>query len=315
MTPNTELSDVIPNLWPAIFWLEGGCNPREVAKELRIYAERIDAARKLAASPAPLREADEGSGINDLMQRVIRHLQAQADYTPSLSNHKALLRTISEVRAFAAIKPNGLRARPCHKYGADPGCKCGAICAIDAEQGRVLRASGIEADGDGGKGPELPGFLRRRMEQAIRTGEIMSYYRWDYPETKLSELVGKTLKEVHGAVGDDKLGFVCEDGSVYVMWHSQDCCESVSVESIVGDLADLIGSPILLAEESTSDTDPPGVTHEYAPESQTWTFYKLATIKGYVDIRWHGESNGYYSESVDFARISGPAPEASDGAA
>jgi hypothetical protein len=151
MTHNTELSDVIPNLWPAIFWLEGGCNPREVAKELRIYAERIDAARKLAASPAPLREADEGSGINDLMQRVIRHLQAQADYTPSLSNHKALLRTISEVRAFAAIKPNGLRARPCHKYGADPGCKCGAICAIDAEQGRVLRASGIEADGDGGK--------------------------------------------------------------------------------------------------------------------------------------------------------------------
>jgi hypothetical protein len=135
----------------------------------------------------------------------------------------------------------------------------------------------------------------------------MTYYRWDYPETNFSDLVGKTLTEVRGKEGDEKLEFVCADGSLYAMWHSQDCCESVDVESIVGDVQDLIGSPILIAEESTSDEDPPGVTHEYQPESQTWTFYKLATRKGYVDIRWHGTSNGYYSESVDFTRISGPA--------
>ena len=58
-----------------------------------------------------------------------------------------------------------------------------------------------------------------------------------------------------------------------------------------------------MAEEVISDENPPEVTKEYQESSYTWTFYKFATIKGSVTIRWYGESNGYYSESVDFERM------------
>jgi len=110
-------------------------------------------------------------------------------------------------------------------------------------------------------------------------------------------LLGKVLKEVD-VVDNDMIKFVTVDGEVYNMYHCQDCCECVSIESIVGDVQDLIGVPLLVAEESSSGENPEGAEVSEYQDSFTWTFYKLATIKGYVDIRWYGESNGYYSESV-----------------
>lgn len=121
--------------------------------------------------------------------------------------------------------------------------------------------------------------------------------------TQFSEIIGKTLVEWEGAIGDSIISMKFSDGSIYQMFHSQDCCESVTVDDITGDIADLMGSPLLKAEESISNENPVGVTIEYQ-DSFTWTFYKLATIKGYVDIRWYGESNGYYSESVYFEKVS-----------
>lgn len=130
----------------------------------------------------------------------------------------------------------------------------------------------------------------------------MSYYDLYDQQKPFSDLIGKTLAAVTGEAGGEEIRFMCDDGSEYLMYHCQDCCEGVSIESIVGDLSDLIGRPILKAEETTSSETPEGYNHDYEPESQTWTFYKLATIKGYVDIRWFGSSNGYYSESVSFAQ-------------
>ena len=127
-----------------------------------------------------------------------------------------------------------------------------------------------------------------------------------YKEFK--ELIGKTLVSVETNKQKDEITFITNEGKKFLMYHNQDCCERVSIEDINGDLEDLIGTPILLAEE-TSNYEPISEEDKKRTEesnewgSCTWTFYKLATIKGYVDIRWYGESNGYYSEDVSFKQL------------
>ena len=111
-----------------------------------------------------------------------------------------------------------------------------------------------------------------------------------------SDLLGKTLTSAKLGGNDDEIVFVLDDGSACRLYHRQNCCESVFVESIVGELDDLVGSPITMADESSGEIKL--ADNQYG--SGTWTFYKLATARGFVDIRWKGESNGYYSESVDF---------------
>lgn len=114
-------------------------------------------------------------------------------------------------------------------------------------------------------------------------------------------LEGRTLRSVTRDETNETVDFVTVEGECFRLHHSQDCCECVVVEDVCGDLNDLVGTPILLAEESMSDTAPSG--SEARDDCDQWTFYKLRTIKGSVDIRWHGSSNGYYSVGVDFDRI------------
>ncbi len=116
-------------------------------------------------------------------------------------------------------------------------------------------------------------------------------------EVPFDTLLGKTLTAVERP-GNESIQFTASDGSQYVMHHLQDCCESVTIDDVTGDLSSLVGSPILHAEESTNGDN--GHNHD---ESYTWTFYKLATVNGWVDIRWYGSSNGYYSERVSFDQL------------
>jgi hypothetical protein len=117
----------------------------------------------------------------------------------------------------------------------------------------------------------------------------------EYTLVPFKTLLGKTLVSVDVNDYKNVIRFTTTDNETYLMFHEQDCCEDVWVEDIVGDWNDVIGSPIVRAEESRKR-----IYDNECCESSTWTYYKLATIKGYVDIRWCGTSNGYYSESVDF---------------
>lgn len=118
---------------------------------------------------------------------------------------------------------------------------------------------------------------------------------------QISDLIGKKFHTVEARNNNEELVFIGDEGS-YRFYHYQDCCENVSIDDINGELADLVGTPILQADEEVSNENPEGVAPEYQ-YSFTWTFYRFGTIKGRVVVRWYGESNGYYSESVDFAEI------------
>ena len=100
---------------------------------------------------------------------------------------------------------------------------------------------------------------------------------------KIQELIGQTLSRIDGAVKwSEEIVFTLVNGRIFHMWHNQQCCESVMVEDICGSIEDLVGSPIVRAENPSSEDDPKSA------ESGTWTFYILATIRGTVTFRWLG---------------------------
>lgn len=121
---------------------------------------------------------------------------------------------------------------------------------------------------------------------------------YDYPT--MQELIGKTLTKAH--VKDGALLFEASDGSAYRLDGESDCCNNpATVEDVCGDLGDLVGSPLLQAEEVSSG-DVPENPPEDAQESYTWSFYKFGTVKGRVTVRFLGSSNGYYSETATLHR-------------
>ena len=105
-------------------------------------------------------------------------------------------------------------------------------------------------------------------------------------EFKQLQIKGMVFNNVE-QIRDWGIVFTNEEGEKYALAHEQECCEEVYIESVDGDLQDLVGQQLLMAEEAHEKTD-----------VETYTFYKLATVKGYVTVRFYGASNGYYSEEA-----------------
>ena len=125
-------------------------------------------------------------------------------------------------------------------------------------------------------------------------------------DADIKELEFRRLDRTEAALQGEEVHLYMHDGEHYIMRHLQDCCESVRLEDIVGDLDDMQDCLILTAEEVSQEGDGSGGDKDDEDYdsygSHTWTFYKFQTNKGAVTLRWLGESNGYYSEKVDFVK-------------
>ncbi len=118
-------------------------------------------------------------------------------------------------------------------------------------------------------------------------------------ELDVGILVGKKFSKVSVNGKTDQEVVFQNDQEQFKLFHDQDCCESVSVEKITGDIANLVDSEIL---EATRDNPNLPQKDEGYEDSHTWSHFFFRTAKGIVEILWYGTSNGYYSESVDFAK-------------
>lgn len=127
----------------------------------------------------------------------------------------------------------------------------------------------------------------------------------EYNSLPFSILLGKTITKIFQDQEKDPYDilFVTSDGEKFILTHVQDCSENIFLEDICGDLEDILDSPIIQADEEINDTLP---CEDGYYDSYTWTFYKLATIKGSVTLRWYSTSNGYYSEEVELFRVTNP---------
>jgi hypothetical protein len=124
------------------------------------------------------------------------------------------------------------------------------------------------------------------------------------PETKIESLVGEKLAYIDaGDAGDDEILLTTESGRRIQIYHSQDCCESVRILDTSGNWHELIGKVIIEAtKEVVDDADRPDCVCGYS-DSWTRTDLTFRVDDATVISRWIGESNGYYSESVDLAEL------------
>lgn len=95
---------------------------------------------------------------------------------------------------------------------------------------------------------------------------------------------------------------ILSDGRILALYHDQDCCEDVYIADGADELQTLVGE-VLTGVEVVTKPFSQEELNDHGEESATWTFMNVLTNKDSVQLRWYGSSNGYYSESADYADI------------
>ena len=132
-----------------------------------------------------------------------------------------------------------------------------------------------------------------KLEMNMKKQDLGDYGERYRSSCNIKDMIGK---KVVGIYYDEENFQIITDDCVYAFYHEQDCCEDVWLTQVDGISDKIIGSRIVMAEEV--------VDEKYTEYGHvTWTFYKIGTTKGMIDFRFQGESNGYYSESVDLIKI------------
>lgn len=135
-------------------------------------------------------------------------------------------------------------------------------------------------------------IVDRLTEKNSRDFYVPKYFdEYDMEQVDMNDMIGATLSYIRVDKDKPSITFVeCNGKRVWVMKHKQECCEQVDIAQIDGEFDDLKFTPIVISEKIVND-------NRYGRA----TFFKLATIKGYVTIRWFGEFSAY-SEDVDLYR-------------
>jgi hypothetical protein len=123
----------------------------------------------------------------------------------------------------------------------------------------------------------------------------------DYYRKQLDNMVGRVVKYID--IDKEEMKITCEDNSVFTFYHEQDCCENVYIADTVGDPMSLKGWKLLSVDMDAENESDGWDGFRFDQISRTVTMVKFVTDENTVSVRWIGESNGYYSESVDLKQF------------
>lgn len=115
---------------------------------------------------------------------------------------------------------------------------------------------------------------------------------------EIKQLKGETIKSILGLEKHSpEVHIYTESGKIFNLYHAQDCCETVELYDFDIEPNELDGALVTDAYLETNQDDSSELERGF--DCFTWSFYRIVTNKGTLCMRWLGESNGYYSESVD----------------